>query len=583
MRSAVHTPFRRALAALVLIMGMMPIAARADPFGDLDISYTPDALVHSTHGYQEHRFDVHNRSPTRSHELTLILPASHNGSAGTSVRVSRTVVVGPGASMAVRIPQPPLIVGYGVAVVIDGRRADEQLLFSFDHGVNLSRPTYRFGSGSGTPTGKTVLVGDGVNADLLRRALEPPKSSTPSYATPDINVTRSLQPIARWSDEWLAYSRYDAVVLRREDANHLPGPARAAIDRYVDAGGVLVIVGAENDNGSPAPSMVEHHHGFGVQFDMTKLTDALAKRIAPEIEATARPWSLMRSIEQANSQFPVEREMHVPVRGLLALMLVFAAVIGPVNLVVLSKKKRRIWLLWTAPALGLAFSGIVFGYNLLAEGWTGHRRTHTFTILDQVHHRATTLGWTAFYCPLTPGDGAHFSIDTELSPQWMNPGWMIAPSRACTVEWTRDQHLASGWISARTPVHFVVRKAATQRQRIEITPAPGGTFTALNGLSVTVTSLDFADDDGRVFHAAGPIEPGHTAALAPAGWSASVSRNSAALRGVYNSDWLAVHDAKSLLSGGDYFATVSGDAFLEPGVASTVAVPETCEIYGVLR
>src|SRR5262249_22076700 len=148
-------------------------------------------------------------------------------------------------------------------------------------------------------------------------------------------------------------------------------------------------------------------------------------------------------------------DVGVPVRGLFVLMVLFCIGIGPVNLWLLGRKDRRIWMLWTVPVLSLLTCLAVFGYMLISEGWHGHLRTEAVTLLDETTHRATSFGWTAFYAPLTPGDGLHFSSDTEV--MWLKGqdllrgpyGYSRTPdvsSSSCTLDWSQDQHLASGWI-----------------------------------------------------------------------------------------------------------------------------------------
>ena len=78
-------------------------------------------------------------------------------------------------------------------------------------------------------------------------------------------------------------------------------------------------------------------------------------------------------------------------------MIVFVIVIGPVNLSLLSRWKRRLWLLWTVPAIAGITVAAVFGYMLVAEGWSRHIRTDIITVKDETTGRATTIGWTAFY------------------------------------------------------------------------------------------------------------------------------------------------------------------------------------------
>ena len=81
-------------------------------------------------------------------------------------------------------------------------------------------------------------------------------------------------------------------------------------------------------------------------------------------------------------------ETTVPVRGLLLLVICFAVGIGPVNVWLLSRRQKRMWLWWNVPAVSLVTCLAVFGYALLSEGIRGRGRTALITVLDEDAHRA---------------------------------------------------------------------------------------------------------------------------------------------------------------------------------------------------
>src|SRR3954454_8747038 len=98
---------------------------------------------------------------------------------------------------------------------------------------------------------------------------------------------------------------------------------------------------------------------------------------------------------------------------------------------------------------------------IVAEGWSGHARVAGFTLLDEAQKRATTLGEVGFYSPLTPGDGLRFSAETEVQI----PGEDHAAfTTSSAIEWGGEQHLARGWVTARVPSHFMVRRSETLRR-----------------------------------------------------------------------------------------------------------------------
>jgi hypothetical protein len=123
-------------------------------------------------------------------------------------------------------------------------------------------------------------------------------------------------------------------------------------------------------------------------------------------------------------------------------MLAFVIIIGPVNIIYLSRHKRRTQMLWTIPAISFATTLLVFAYSLLHEGITPDTRIVGMTVLDQTSHHAVTIGGTAFYCPLTPSGGLHFDFETEATPL-IRIGYGSGTARE--VDWTQSQHLGRGW------------------------------------------------------------------------------------------------------------------------------------------
>ena len=106
-------------------------------------------------------------------------------------------------------------------------------------------------------------------------------------------------------------------------------------------------------------------------------------------------------------------------------------------------------------------------------------------------------GITGFYCPLNPREGLHFDYETECTPQVDRDTYSTGSPR--TVDWSRGQHLASGWVTARVPAHFLLRKSQMRREKIVFSPADAGAYEALNGFGVSLAALYYADADGQVY------------------------------------------------------------------------------------
>lgn len=491
----------------------------------------------SDHGYAEYRISVLNHSPDKMHVVTLKLPDSSFNIDPNRIRdITRSVVVGPGSTAHVSLFQPPVpLHGNDLAVAIDGRFQRDAVPLSLgNHAPDMSHSfASHFVLGAmgsiSLPLSLQVLVSRNADTSEFHTHVETLVKSIPtmsgfSVLTSTSGFTSSSSssstgsasyelidlgfPVSAWSTDWLGFSRYDGIVVTNEDVQQMPSDVQAALWEYVECGGALLVLGGNNlpDNwasgveiSNESAGMSVNRVGFGEFFistesDTTNLNQTQWRQIVHSWVKTATPWQSQLSVAEANNRFPVVDDFGVPVRGLFLLMFVFAIVIGPINLFALSRKRRRIWMLWTVPVISLTTCFTVFLYATFAEGWNRYIRTEGVTILDQRINRATSIGWTAFYSALTPGDGLRFGYETELTSQTF-----AATPIPRSVDWTHDQHLARGWIAARVPAHFKVRKTEMRRERITVRREENSRLGIVNGLGADIDEFWLADRDGTVY------------------------------------------------------------------------------------
>ena len=520
-----------------------------------DITITPELQPSGTtfHGYAEYRIGISNRSPHKAHQVTLILPKTSYSFSGERIReMTRTVVVGPSATVHVSLLQPSMLMhGNALGVAIDGKVQKEEVpLLIGRHGRDVYISHISTGGSRRvhviiSALSLQILISRNVDATDLHihaaRLLSsfasgsgysppisgfPPSSgggSKPAYETIDLGF-----PVSSWSTSWLGFSRYDGVVVTDDDIRQMPPDVQSALWHYVECGGALFVLGGgelpeswkleeslKSKISTDATEIAVYDVGFGQciispGLDTKGLNQNQWRLIVGSWLQTALPWRWEDGIEEDNTMFPVVSSLGIPARGLFFLMLLFAVVIGPVNLIVLSRKKRRIWMLWTTPVISVITCLAVFTYATFAEGWNRRARTEGLTILDERVHRATTIGWTAFYSALTPSDGLHFGYQTELTPL----AHSMTTNLARTVDWTHDQHLANGWVTARVPAHFMVRKSETRRERVTIRRGTDAHLRIVNGLGADISQFWLEDRDGTIYSAT-DIPAGAEAALTP--------------------------------------------------------------------
>ncbi len=542
---------RRAIFFLVFVwMGRAVVSGFAQvDYDDITVSSELHPSGNTVHGYAEYRIVVSNRSSDKTHQVTLMLPESSYGYETYIRKMTRSVVVAPSTTVRVSLFQPPVPMhGSRLGVTIDGKMQEEKVPLSIsDHGrqVHLHRIPRPSGMGmhlSVTNLRPCVLISRDVNTTELHTHAgiffgplspsRPPPSTAPFPASSSGQMPYEIVdlgfPVSSWSTNWLGFSSFDGVVVTGDAIRRMPSDVQFALWGYVECGGSLFVLGGQelpehwglkmlpkSELSTAAVGLTLYDVGFGEcivssQIDATELNHDQWSQVMASWLRTATPWRWDGLSGDANNIFPVVDSLGVPVRGLYFLMLLFALIVGPVNLIVLSRKKRRIWMLWTTPVISLVTCLAVFAYATFSEGWKRHIRTEGLTILNENAHRATTIGRTAFYSALIPSEGLHFSDETELTPTPQS----MTTNTARTVDWTQDQHLASGWITARVPSDFMVRKSEVRRERITVRRGADAGLRIVNGLGADISELWLADIDGTIY-SGDDISAGEEAKLIP--------------------------------------------------------------------
>jgi hypothetical protein len=425
-------------------------------------------------------------------------------------------------------------------------------------------------------------------------------SYAPGSATVDsVESLRAESPVSEWSENWLAYSPFDAAVLNAADLSSMSPAVLGAIGDYLSAGGNVVLSGKTDLPAAWHPSQkknlrdgVEYDVGFGRCFafsseNLETLDTKSVQTLRETVRDSARYWqSLPDNSGAANATLPIVNSLKIPVRGIVVIMLAFVIIIGPVNIIYLNRRKRRTWMLWTIPAISFATTLIVFAYSLLREGITPDTRIAGLTVIDQASHHATTIGGTAFYCPLTPSGGLHFDFGTEATPL-VQIGNGSGTSRE--VDWTQSQHFSRGWVSARVPVFFHLRKSETRRERIQVVNE-NGKLQIVNGLGAEIKSLWFADADMNVYRA-GNVDAGQKAGLILSKRSQTPEKFGA--DGLLRDFGFAVvrveelnDNAGKYLQPDTYIAVLDGNPFIENALGSAASAKRTkssAVVFGILE
>lgn len=571
-------PWRETLFSFCVLLSVFAaISSHAEHFGDVQIVPSGVPLQSRDHGYVDHRFQIENGSLSQTHTIQLVAPERTYGGGDRIGHLERSVTVPPMSSVSVSVLQPPVELGGNNVfnVRIDGRGVGTIQAKA----VTMNRYYY---SGNNT---RSVLTSQGLNAETLKGKLWPAsltnKAPRHSYQPQEVSVVRAEQPMDMWSDQWLSYSSFDGISLSADELHRAPAPVVTALWRYVTCGGMLIVLGDWDPPAAlrlaPLESVLGgtvYQAGFGCCVEVTahtsdEMTEQQATLVNQRMRTASEHWDRNnRGSSNLAARLPVTESVSFPVRSMFWLVFVAAALIGPVNLWLVARKNRHIWLLWTVPTLSLATCVIILIYALLSEGITPFTRVLALTILDEKHAESSTIGIVGHYCPLTPSDGLMFSGDTEVSPLLENNRYGSGQMR--DMSWDQGQHLSVGWVASRVPAYFEMRKPGLQRERLEVT-FTGTSCSVVNGLGSKITHLKLADAEGRLYEGE-MIDAGEKVELVrDLGGNHAAVLYPGRFQDWYRANWEESHTNLVKwavpVTSNSYIAVLEGSPFLENGLA----------------
>ncbi len=599
----------RVLCAAALFGGALNGSAFYQDYGDISIelmSSISGASGFKTHGYAALRIKATNRSPDKAHRVEIRFPNEGGRSfwgPGQLKSFSKTIDVAPDSTAEAYFYQPSILLdgdAHEAVVYIDGEK-QAQNIHAF--GISSHGAVGTFSSSSG---GSWVNPREEptVSFGAIRESSIPGSSKVNSW---------DRRSFDSFDSTWLAYSGYDGIVLALSEAKTLSAEERAALWEYVKAGGSLAVMGigqlpddwARLDSRLANRELVmdvseRYEVGFGIlflagpPFFPTSSRPAVHTAIYDSWFETQKPWLRIYTAAGANTALPVSKpvDTRASFRRMFFLSLLFAAIIGPLNIAVLRRKKQMMRLYWTTPAISLTACLLFVLYFAVFEGPVKYMRVASLTMIDQEARLATTLGWLGFYSPFAEPEGLLFDEVTELTLQQeglprfgpMAVGTAAGMDRTGSVDWTDGQRWSGGWIQPRVPLHFKLRKSESRPERIDL-KREGGDIKVINRLGARVKAFWYADDEGGVYRA-DDIPKGAEAVLTK---TTGAPIGSKKLRDVYARwDWVAeIEKLKAspaaYLQHGWYFAELEENVFVEKAMKGAEMLPSTCLVLGALE
>ncbi len=249
--------------------------------------------------------------------------------------------------------------------------------------------------------------------------------------------------------------------------------------------------------------------------------------------------------------------IEMPFRSLTLILILFAILVGPVNLIFVRRSKKPALLLLTIPAISILFSVGLVAFGIVAQGLDVRATSDSIGVLDQRAHVGSSHERRQMFVGLAAGPG--------LQP---GPGAVVQRPLGDASDWrARNEYrvsvgesmtLAGSWLPVRTPTKISITTDRAARGRIDVEHGADG-WKIVNGLDVTVKQLLFRDSAGELHAFEGPIVAGRSALAEPNGADGD------ALAAFEKERVLARHvQDGGPLPRGSWIARVDGSPLLDP-------------------
>lgn len=378
--------------------------------------------------------------------------------------------------------------------------------------------------------------------------------------------------------DWRAYAGYDALALSHEDYLKQEQGVKLALDQWVRAGGNLILL-AESDTAPEGFVPGARPNGLGHQsllncgsdfddFDGNEFVELLRKSetslVKIETEYSDYTWLVGTELGKRTLQKSF----------LLVALIVFAIVVGPINLFFWAGRNRRHRLFFTTPLISLVASVLLVGFIVFRDGFGGDGARailmevggpddKTAVILQEQFSRNGVL--------LTSG----FTIDEQT---------VLVPVKAPSSDLNRFDSASGkgnfnleisktneGWdvsgdlFQSRSENAQVLRSVVPSRERLQLISGTSGAPQMTSSFAYPLTQVFYTDKEGGVWMASS-IEPGSTVTMTATQSKNPVEELAAPVSRFGQTNQRII---KQLLERKNSFAAIAGEA---PGIESHPAI-----------
>jgi len=329
--------------------------------------------------------------------------------------------------------------------------------------------------------------------------------------------------IEKLPQDWRAYAGLDALLLSVEESKRISPGVSLALQQWIQSGGRMLILNP-GDEGTPdsverlglgSREVINVGSGYsGVTLARLGFQESVSDQnqtLTAGRGYANRSWSLGQELGS--------RSMHSSL--LILALIVFAILVGPINLFVWANRTRRHRLFVTTPVISIGASLILVVIIILQDGFGGDGAraiaidvgapdsTSASIVQEQFSRTGILLssGFTlddnSMMVPVSPpttdynrADSKSYTGDFSYSAETTDEGWKISGE----------------WFSSRSEQAQVIRSVIPSRERLELIGSTGGAPRLSSTFAYPLKDVYYCDSGGEIWTATA-IDPGETVTL----------------------------------------------------------------------
>ncbi len=443
------------------------------------------------------RIQVRNRDKI-PHSVSFDLDLASYGPTG--FRAHRTIQLAASEKGRIYLPMPASRNGMHLRMRLDGGQRF-QVRVEGNHSPGLACLSFSRDAAAAQGLARTL------DAAFTRTT---PTKGLQMLATGQVLAQTEIPP------RWQLLSGFDLIRVALAGGEIRP-ESQAVLTAYLSMGGRVVLVGNPGSPDSILGRLIAEGEGTS-KFRKGRSGFGQWAWVADQKELYRLPksfktwladsgfWLARAKRHSGSAPDDFYRKLHipglgeVPVRLFFFLILVFAVLVGPVNLIYWRRKKKPQMLLLSVPVAGIAFTALILTYGFIAEGFDIKGSIRSMTLLDQRDHRAVNLTQRTLFAGLGPdkldlGPGTHLETD-DRTRQWRAPQTHILD-----MDLDHGNRLSGTILPSRTETNLVTWTHSKTRERLAFQRTEGGNYRVIEtgGLVRNTGQGDivFRDLDGK--------------------------------------------------------------------------------------